>query len=287
MPPENIFKLALALMLAIIPAYIWGYIFWKKQVGQKKMLLQTFIAGALFVTPLLLYKYLWQYFPWINAFEYTKTLGVDLIGFSSFQILPINVVVTFMLVGVIEETAKLLAVKTTDKKRICSIDDAIEMAVMAALGFAFLENILYFYNIITVRGIDEIFYPFIFRSLFSTFAHIMFSGVLGYYYGMALFATQEMKDKQNNKKWTIIRTIAQIFHFKKNVLFHHEKITEGLLIAIGLHAVFNIFLEMNWTFLIVPFLTAGYILVSYLIERKESHKVYCMVDNNRNDLLDQ
>ncbi|MBU0668056.1 PrsW family intramembrane metalloprotease [Patescibacteria group bacterium] len=280
---ENIFKFALALALAIIPACIWGYIFWKKQVGQKKMLFQTFVAGAVFVTPLLLYKYLWQYFPWINAFQYTKNLGADIIGFSSFQILPLNVIVTFMLVGVIEEIAKLLAVKTTDKKRICSIDDAIEMAVMAALGFAFLENILYFYHIMEARGVDGIVYPFIFRSLFSTFAHIMFSGVLGYYYGMALFATQEMQDKHNRKRWPIIRIISQIFHFKKNVLFHHEKITEGLIIAISLHAVFNIFLEMNWTFLIVPFLTGGYILVSYLLERKESHKVYCMVDNNRND----
>ncbi|HLG25405.1 MAG TPA: hypothetical protein VI588_01245, partial [Candidatus Gracilibacteria bacterium] len=50
-----------------------------------------------------------------------------------------------------------------------------------------------------------------------------------------------------------------------------------------LHAIFNIFLEMNWTFLLVPFLTGGYIYVSRLFEKKESHKVYCMVDNNRND----
>lgn len=283
MEAHSAFKLILALLLAIVPAAIWGYIFWKKQVGQKMMLLQTFAAGALFVTPLLLYKHLWQYFPWLNAFQYTNKFQDDMVGFSSLQLIPLDVILTFMLVGVIEEVTKLWAVKATEKKRICSIDDAIEICIMAALGFSFAENILYFYNIIVARGVEDIFYPFIFRSLFSTFAHVMFSGILGYYYGMALFATQELQDKHNRTRWPLIRTIAKIFHFKRSVLFHHEKITEGLLIAIVLHAVFNIFLEMNWTFLIVPFLTGGYIYVSYLLEKKEAHKVYCMVDNVRND----
>ncbi|MEZ4086837.1 MAG: PrsW family glutamic-type intramembrane protease [Candidatus Gracilibacteria bacterium] len=283
MEAQAVFKLILAFVLAIIPAAAWGYIFWKKQVGKKAMLTQTFVAGAIFVTPLLLYKHSWQYFPWLNAFEYTEQFSNDLVGFASFHLIPLDVIATFMLVGVIEEITKLWAVKMTEKERICSIDDAIEMCIMAALGFAFAENMLYFYNIIVTRGIDNILYPFIFRSLFSTFAHVMFSGILGYYYGLALFATEELKEKHNSKRWTVIRGMAKVLNFKRNVLFHHEKITQGLIIAIVLHAFFNIFLEMNWTFLIVPFLTAGYIYVSYLLQRKEAQKVYCLVDANRND----
>lgn len=280
---ETSIKIAIAGILAFVPAFIWGYIFYKKQHGQKRMLFETFAMGALFVTPLLAYKYLWQYFPWIDAFQYTNPFKDDLIGFSTFGFVPLSVIFTFMIVGVIEELTKLWAVKATDKKRICSIDDAIEMCIMAALGFSFAENILYFYNIISMRGVDEILYPFIFRSLFSTFAHIMFSGVLGYYYGLALFATEVLQEEHNQKKWRYIKEFAKLLHFKRDVVFHEEKLAAGVLVAITLHAIFNIFLEMNWTFLIVPFLTGGYIFLSYLLDKKELHKGYCRVDNNRND----
>ena len=285
MPYYTIIKLVMATVLAIVPALAWGYIFWKKQVGKRSMVLRTFIVGALFVVPLLTYKYLWQYFPWLNAFEYTHPLKDDLVGFSSLGFIPLEVIATFMIVGVIEEITKLWAVKLTDKKTICSIDDAIEMFIMAALGFSFAENMLYFYNIITSKGVDSIIYPFVFRSLFSTFAHVMFSGVLGYFYGLAIFATDVVKDKHNEKKWPITKFFARLFHLKKDVVFHEEKITQGLLIAITLHAVFNIFLEMNWTFFLVPYLTGGYIYLNYLLEKKDYHKVYALVDNNRNDIV--
>lgn len=272
-----IFKVALSALLAIVPAAIWGYIFYRKQVGKKSMAIATFVAGAIFVGPLLLYKYLWQFFPWINAFLYTNSFKDDLVGFSNIVLVPLNVLLTFLIVGVIEEVTKLWAVKFTDRGRICSIDDAIEMSVTAALGFAFTENILYFYNIMTTRGPENILLPFIFRSLFSTFAHIMFSGMLGYYYGLAHFAGPVLQDEQFKKRWRIFRFLAKIFHLKKDVSFHEEKLMEGLAIAVVLHALFNIFLEMNWTFLLIPYLTGGYIWLSYLLETKEDHKTYCLV----------
>lgn len=283
MTTHAIIRLILAGSLALVPAIVWGYIFYKKQYGYKRMLLVTFAAGSLFVTPLLLYKYLWQYFPWLDAFQYTEHFKDDLIGFSTFGLIPLNVILTFMIVGVIEEVAKLWAVKMTDRKRICSIDDAIEMSIMAALGFSFAENILYFYNIITVRGVEEILYPFIFRSLFSTFAHIMFSGIMGYYYGMAIFSKNLMDEEKNIRKWPLLKTFARIIHFKKEILLHDEKIAQGLIIAVILHAIFNILLEMNWVFLLVPYLTGGYIYLSHLISKKESHKIYAVLDTVRND----
>ncbi len=281
----SILKHVIAVVLAIIPACVWGYIFYKKQVNKKSMVFRTFLVGAVLVVPLLMYKYLWQYFPWLNAFEYTQNYKNDLIGFSTFGFIPVDVILTFMVVGVIEEVTKLMAVKITDRKIISSIDDAIEMSIMAALGFSFAENIIYFMNILASRGIDNIMYPFIFRSLFSTFAHIMFSGICGYYYGVGLFATDILREKHNEKKWALTKRFAQIVHMKKDVVFHEEKIADGLFIAIILHAIFNILLEMNWTFLLVPYLTGGYLYLNYLLDKKEAHKIYEMVDNNRNDIL--
>ena len=165
-----------------------------------------------------------------------------------------------------------------------TIDDVIEVFITAALGFAFIENILYFYNIIQGRGFDGLLYPFIFRSLFSTFAHVMFSGIFGYFYGMSLFATQEFADKDNAKRFSITRKFAQLIHLKKETVFHEEKFAEGLLIAITLHAFFDIFLEMGWTFLLVPYLTGGFILLNYLMEKKEDHKLYGYISSTRTNL---
>lgn len=279
MSDYKIIDIAIAGLLAIIPALFWGYIFYKKKPENKFTSLQLFLSGTLAVAPLLVYKYLWQFFPWINAFLYTNTFKDDVIGFANVSIIPLDVLATFMVVGLIEEIAKFSAVKLIHHKKISSITDSIEFFIIVALGFSFAENIIYFYNIMQVRGADNIFLPFIFRSLFSTFAHVMFSGVLGYYYGLALFAEPVLKESYNRDRWPMIGKIAGLFHLNRIKTFHDEKITQGLFIAVTLHALFNIFLEMNWTFLIIPFLTGGFILLSYLFENRRVYKSYIELDS--------
>ncbi len=264
-------QITIAFLLALAPACVWGYFFSKKNPGPRIMNLLTFISGAFFVVPLLVYKHLWQYFPWLNAFAYTHLLKDDLIGFSSITMIPLSVIVTFLIVGIIEEVAKFLAFKTALHAEIHSIDDTIELFITAALGFSFIENIIYFYNILVVRGPENLISPFIFRSLFSTFAHVLFSGMLGYYYGLSHFSEQILHQESFKNKWPIFRKITQLFHLRQNVSFQEEKLVQGFFIAAGLHALFDIFLEMNWTFLIVPYLTVGFIMLNYLLEKKEDH----------------
>jgi RsiW-degrading membrane proteinase PrsW (M82 family) len=261
-----------ASMLSFVPIFLWGYHFYKKHPEKQKYVVITFIAGSMSVIPLIIYKLSWNYFPWINAFLWTRNLQADLLGFSHLMVVPLSIVVTFMLVGVIEEVSKMLAVRVVGVKIFKSIDDVIEFAIIAALGFAFIENIIYFYNIINVRGLEQLFFPFIFRSLFSTFAHVMFSGIFGYYYGVAHFANQELKDEMRKKRHPFIKFFHKHFHFKKATLFKDEKILEGLFIATSLHAIFNILLEMELSFLIVPFLFGGYVALNHLLHKKESLK---------------
>lgn len=261
-----------ASLLSFVPIFLWGYHFYRKHPEKDKYVIVTFVAGALSVIPLLIYKFSWNFFPWINAFLWTRGLQADILGFSHFALVPISIVVTFMLVGVIEEVSKMIAVRVTDVKIFKSVDDVIEFAIIAALGFAFIENIIYFYNIISIRGFEQLLFPFIFRSLFSTFAHVMFSGIFGYYYGVAHFANQELKDEMRKNRHPIIKFLHKYFHFKKATLFKDEKVLEGLLVATSLHAMFNIFLEMEWSFLIIPFLAGGYAFLNYLLRKKECLK---------------
>ncbi|MBI2634064.1 PrsW family intramembrane metalloprotease [Candidatus Peregrinibacteria bacterium] len=271
---NNTVQIIGSILLALVPVSIWGLIFFRKHSESKSLTVITFALGALAVFPILLYKFIWQFFPWMNAFKMADYYRTDIIGFSNAIVLPLSVVITFMIVGIIEELMKLISVKMSDDEGIKDIDDSIELFIIAALGFSFTENILYFYNIWITQGADNLLLPFLFRSSFSTFAHLLFSGVLGYYYGIAHFAKPVLQEeiRKNRRHWTVV--LHRLFSFRKVKLFHEECLLEGLLISIGLHAIFNIFLEMNLTFMIVPFLVGGYITLTYLLEKKENHKNY-------------
>lgn len=236
-----------------------------------------FLCGAIAVIPILVYKSLWKYFPWLNAFRYTNSINGDLLGLKSITLIPLSVVITFMLVGVIEEITKNLAMRFGDRidtDRIRDIDDAILYSILAALGFSFAENILYFYNIWSTQGLQNLFYPFVFRSVLSTFAHLMFSGIFGYFYGIAYFAKPILQEEIKQKRNVWERVICKHIRCKAFEVFHKEKVVQGFFIAVALHAVFNIFLEMNWTFLIIPYLTGGFFYLSYLFALKRNHKRY-------------
>lgn len=261
-------------ILASIPACVWGYIFYKKQPQDRFHTWLTFAFGALAVSPILLYRWLWQYFPWINVLEKFKRFENVTFGFENFIAIPVSVIFTFMFVGVIEEVMKQSTVHAVDDRKIRQIDDAIEFSILAALGFAFTENILYFYNIWVDKGAESLFLPFLFRSVFSTFAHLLFSGMFGYFYGIAHFAKPILQKELCDNRNVILRWFHRVFRFKTAEFFHEEKMFEGLVLAVTLHAVYNVFLEMQWTFLMVPYLVIGYISLSHLFALKENRKQY-------------
>jgi RsiW-degrading membrane proteinase PrsW (M82 family) len=267
-------KIAFCFLLACVPAYIWGYIFYKKQPEPRKWVALTFIAGILSVMPIMLYKYAWQWIPRLNIFMYTDNMTQDLLGFANFAYLPVGVVLAFMFVGILEEYMKNVVVRVTDHNHLRSIDDAIEFCVIAALGFAFVENIMYFFYIWTYQGFESLFISFIFRSIFSTFAHILFSGVFGYFYGVAHFAKPIWQKEIRENRHPILNAFHKITHLKGSTIFAEEKMLEGLFIAILLHSFFNVALEVGWTFIIVPYLVIGYMFLSHLFDKKENHKEY-------------
>ncbi|MEK7545194.1 MAG: PrsW family glutamic-type intramembrane protease [Patescibacteria group bacterium] len=258
-------------ILAIIPALLWIKIFRSQIHESRRLLLYTFFIGATAVFPILFYKYLWQYFPWINAFHYTEGFQADVIGLSHFVSIPVSVVFTFFIVGFIEEAMKNFAVRVVDDRSTTrNIDDAITMSIVAALGFSFTENIMYFHAIWIQQGMENLLMPFIFRSVFSTFAHIMFSAIFGYYYGISFFAKEYLIANKRTIYWP--KKIQAWFGIQKEEIFSISKWVEGFLIAATLHAIYNIFLEMNWTFFLVPFLGIGFFWVNHLLKQKENQK---------------
>lgn len=274
---SDIVKLIVSVFAAMIPVVVWGYIFYQKNPESRKWTFITFLGGMIAVIPILLYKKSWEYFPNLDAFRYINTTFSTNVIDLKFATLPLTITLSFMLVGIFEEYLKNLVVRIVDRGRFKTIDDAIEFSIIAALGFAYIENILYFTNIWDTQGTEDFIIAVVFRSIFSTFAHILFSGIYGYYYGMAYFCNPIFQEEIRKKRFILLRVLHRISHFRLPTLFYEEKVLEGLLMSVTMHAFFNIILEMGWTVMIVPYLFIGFITLSYLFDKKENHKLYCRI----------
>jgi|GEM_PF-6451066 protease PrsW len=89
--------------------------------------------------------------------------------------------IAFVVTAFIEEGLKFWVVKKQawSHEKFNEIMDGITYAVIAGLGFAVLENLLYVLQEGMVTGIV--------RAVFAVPAHALFSGIMGYYIGKAKF----------------------------------------------------------------------------------------------------
>lgn len=272
-------------LLAIIPAVIWIYIFFQHQRENKFLTMLTFIGGMLSVVPIFIFQ------QEIGAIE-GWIIGLGLTSL-------VTVFFTSLWVGVYEETVKHWVVKVTDNRYFRDIDDAIEFSIVAALGFAFLENILYFYSIWNNPGIDNFWFYYLFRSAGSMFLHVFASGIFGYYYGVAHFAQPVLREElSRGRKFFITEWLHKVMHLKDSTVFHEEKVLEGLVLAASLHGAFDLMMGLSqhyadlgsataskvWLVMAVPFLVGGYFWLTYLLDKKEDHKIYGRVTNERTSL---
>lgn len=178
----------------------------------------------------------------------------------------------FVIVGMLEEFAKFLMLRFADENKIGNISDAISFSIIIALGFSFVENIIYLSKFwMTNQSIGSFTAFFVLRSTISTIAHVCFSAIIGYFYGVAHFADEIYIEESREKKHPILRRIHQIFHLKVSPLFHEEKLFEGLLLAMLVHAIFNSLLEFGLVALVIPFLIGIFLYILNLLHRRDNH----------------
>lgn len=177
----------------------------------------------------------------------------------------------FMIVGILEEFTKHLVLRFSDEEKIHSVGEAIQFSIVVALGFAFVENLQYFSNIsqMSLFSWPEFMMLVGLRSLVSVGAHVSFSAILGYFYGVAKFAntiyTQEVLDNRH----PLIEKIHQIIHLKGSILFHEQKMMEGVLLAMVLHGVYNSLLEFGHVSMALPMVGGMVFMVVGLLHHKE------------------
>src|SRR6056300_927667 len=219
-------------LLAALPALGWSYVFLNRRDKNFKIYLWVFLFGTLTVFPILGYQLLYQKLVGNTAYDFIP-------GLKSSVSLNTWYVILYAFVGITEEIVKFLIVKITDKKYpqlIKTLSDSLKLGILAGLGFAFAENIIYFVRIWTRSGFDGLMGPFIFRSIFTVCAHLIFSGIFSYFYGISKFA----KDFINFEKWKGEKvTIVDYYNFKR------KNILKGLFLSMIIHAIFNTMLSIQ------------------------------------------
>jgi len=161
--------------LALLPSVVWllWYLRRDKHPEPKSMVLMIFVWGMLIAFPAILIEnvIIWA----IESISLPEMLSL--------------VVVYFLGVAVTEEALKFFAVKFRVLGRTFQLDepiDAMIYMIIAALGFAAIENIFLLAPLLEKDFVANLGLVFS-RFIGATFLHVLASAIIGYYLALALF----------------------------------------------------------------------------------------------------
>lgn len=205
--------------LAVIPACVWLLFFlhenWRHP-EPRILVFYTFLGGMFVVVLTLLIQNVVQ-----DLFFHSEEILQTLFSSSILSFKQVSFLVIF---GAIEEISKFLVVWFLIKKRGGFREplDVMIYMIVAALGFATVENILY--GVVFLTG-NVALSALLLRAIGATLLHALASGTLGYYWALGMF--------RRHPRYLI---------------------PKGLAFAIFLHAVFNYLIITAGGIVITPFL---------------------------------
>ncbi|MDO8518410.1 MAG: PrsW family intramembrane metalloprotease [bacterium] len=145
------------------------------------------------------------------------------------------------LVGPIEELAKYIVLRANVyfSHDFNQVFDGIVYGITIALGFSFVENIFYFLELYTNQTATIFIVGTAFRGLFSTLAHVTFTGIVGYFVGKAKFSS-------GNKTAIIAQGIvyASLLHASFDFLVAGPVPYGGLFAAVLMLCCFILFVQL-------------------------------------------
>ena len=249
----------LAAMIALIPAVVWCLLFLGYHRQRLSMVFLMFFSGMLSTAPILLYDkilrsglelqfFLFRIVPQSFTQSSNSFVAGRLAGVSGYQSTILATLVSFLLVGLIEEMSKFWVLKESGGKSFRSIDDVIQLGIIVAIGFAFAENVLnpnYFLQFVKEHLVGQPDWSgflgnFFGRSILTTMVHIVSTGVMGYYLGLSIFTESVLRDEEVAGTPVFMpRFLHYFFRLPEEEVFRREMLIFGATIAILLHGLFN------------------------------------------------
>lgn len=264
---EDVVATVLAAGIAAIPVLLWMRLFLSYHKQKKSMVALAFFAGILSVAPILFYdalarravefdfflfKIIPQHFGASAETFVRESIFSSVTGVQSTVLVTL---ITFILVAVIEELSKFWVLRHSSETFFSSIDDAIQMAIVVALGFAFAENLInpnYFIGFIKdflIAPQSPQWGPFLGnvfgRAVLTNMVHIVSTALLGYYFALAFFSSPVLKeDYARGDGHPVLMFLQRMMALDPKRTFEREHIAIGAIAAIGLHGAFNFIVSL-------------------------------------------
>jgi RsiW-degrading membrane proteinase PrsW (M82 family) len=259
-PEQNSVRL-IAIATAFIPAIIWCILFLKYHRERIATVALLFLAGMLSTVPILFYDMITRrgvemqfFFFRIKPENFNQTardfVSTHLPTDNALHATLLATLFAFLCVGIIEEVSKYWVINKCGKQIFTSIDDVMQMSVMVAIGFAFAENVVnpvYFTAFVTdylihdaAPDVPAFLGNVLGRSVLTSMVHIVSTGVMGYFLGLAFFAHPVLDEKhQRGKEHPWFYLLHSILRMPEVSIFRVQMLIMGLLSAVLLHAFFN------------------------------------------------
>lgn len=248
----------LAVLVALVPAVIWCLLFLQYHKERLSIVVLMFFSGMLATAPILLYDKVLrsglelQFFLFrIVPESFTQSSNTFAMGRfeSGYQSAIMATLISFLLVGLIEEMSKFWVLSKSGKPVFSSIDDVIQLGIFVAIGFAFAENVLnpnYFLAFVSYHLVQMqpdwsgFFGNFFGRAILTNMVHIVSTGVLGYYYGLALFADSYLRDEAKAGRRVLVpRFLHRMLRLPEEDTFRRMMVCMGIVFSVLLHGLFN------------------------------------------------
>ncbi len=209
MPAALLFLLFLITVLAPIAFWLWFFI-WKDRAEPepKKLLIKVFFLGIAVTFLASIAEEL------ISRLVLADAKGDITSVFEETYEITYGILAILFIAGIVEEYFKYAALRfyIYRKTDFNQIADGVFYAVTLALGFSFLENIFYFFELLKTPAEFFIIIAFM-RGISTTLLHITAAGLVGYALG-------KMKFSLGHKRIIIIQYLfmAMLIHSFYNIL---------------------------------------------------------------------
>lgn len=314
----------IAAVIALVPVFIWCRLFLGYHKERLSVVILAFFAGMLSTVPILFYHELMVRGIELNFFLF-RVVPVSF-GGSSQQFVSESIfrgatgstsivlvtLMTYLIVGVIEEISKFWVLKQSSRQIFRSIDDTMQLAIIVAIGFAFAENLAnptYFVGFVTDYLIESpspqwgaLIGAVVGRGVLTMMLHILSTGVLGYYFGLAFFASPLLRKQfESGRTHPIVMGLHRMLNLRTETLYARVQMAKGLFYSIVLHGLFDFIVSLpdvlpgrpgtvgallgmgsdhflsNIGLILIPallYVVGGFWLLSTLFEREEDMKEF-------------
>lgn len=191
--PADVSLAIIAFIMALVPAGLFLWLWYLRRHDRPvpvTAVVMGLVGGAILVIPAFYLEKnayaLWQANWPVTAYYFHGAVlplqtGSDLL-WPAFG--------TFAIVALVEEGLRYLFLYTWFRRSraVDQLFDGMVIGLAAGLGFATVENSIYFWNLFTESNFDTLVFVFFLRFMVSTLAHISFGGIMGLMLTRSIFS---------------------------------------------------------------------------------------------------